>query len=47
MQLRYVFKSIVVIGAGSIPAYMIVGFMVLTVLRFISLGYVLLDSNVN
>ena len=47
IQLRYVFRPIGVIGAGSIPAYMIVGFVVLTVLRFISLGYVLLDSNVN
>ena len=39
--------SIGVIGVGSIPTYMIVGFIVLTVLRFIGLGHVLLDSNEN
>ncbi len=35
------------ISGGSIPVCMIVGFMVLTILRFISLECVLLDSSEN
>ena len=43
----YIFRPIGVISIGSIPI-LIVGFIiVLTILRFISLKYVLLDSNAN
>ena len=40
-----VFRPIGVAGVGSIPTYMIVSFIALTILRFLSLIYVLLDNN--
>ncbi len=42
-----VFRPIGVASVGSIPTHMIVGFIALTILRFFSLMYVLLDSNEN
>ena len=42
----YIFRPIGVSSIGSIPI-MIIGFIVLTILKLISLKYVLLDSNNN
>ncbi len=47
IMLFCVFRPIGVASVGLIPTYMIVGFIALTILRFFSLMYVLLDNNEN